>query len=200
MYLIGLTGGIASGKSAVSRLLSEWGAPIIDADVIARRIVTPHQPAWRQIVSIFGEQILCPDGTINRRQLGDIIFNDAEKRKKLNEITHPEIWNQIAAAVKRAEAAERGIVVLDIPLLLETNWNNRVDEIWVVYVDRQTQIQRLMNRDHLTWSQAEARITSQLSLEEKKQYADIVIDNSGSFESTREQVEYNWKRIHLKYS
>lgn len=199
MYQIGLTGGIASGKSSVSRLLAEWGVPIIDADAIARRVVTPGQPAWQQIVSVFGEQILQPDGTINRRLLGDIIFGDAEKRRKLDEITHPAIWDQITDEVKQAEAAGHRVVVLDIPLLLETDWHDRVDEIWVVYADRQAQIQRLTLRDQLTQQQAESRINSQLSLEEKKQHADIVIDNSGSFDSMRNQVERIWENLHQRH-
>ncbi len=199
MYQIGLTGGIASGKSSVSRLLAEWGVPVIDADAIARRIVTPGQPAWQQIVSVFGEQILQPDGTINRRLLGDIIFDDAEKRRKLEEITHPAIWDQITVEVKQAEAAGHRVVVLDIPLLLETDWHDRVDEIWVVYADRQTQLQRLTLRDQLTQQQAESRINSQLSLEEKKQHADIVIDNSGSFDLMRNQVERIWENLHQRH-
>lgn len=199
MYQIGLTGGIASGKSSVSRLLAEWGVPVIDADAIARRIVTPGQPAWQQIVSVFGEQILQPDGTINRRLLGDIIFDDTEKRRKLEEITHPAIWDQITVEVKQAEAAGHRVVVLDIPLLLETDWHDRVDEIWVVYADRQTQLQRLTLRDQLTQQQAESRINSQLSLEEKKQHADIVIDNSGSFDSMRNQVERLWENLHQRH-
>ena len=199
MYQIGLTGGIASGKSSVSRLLAEWGVPVIDADAIARRIVTPCQPAWQQIVSVFGEQILQPDGTSNRRLLGDIIFDDTEKRRKLEEITHPAIWDQITVEVKQAEAAGHRVVVLDIPLLLETDWHDRVDEIWVVYADRQTQLQRLTLRDQLTQQQAESRINSQLSLEEKKQHADIVIDNSGSFDSMRNQVERLWENLHQRH-
>lgn len=199
MYQIGLTGGIASGKSSVSRLLAEWGVPVIDADAIARRIVTPGQPAWQQIVSVFSEQILQPDGTINRRLLGDIIFDDTEKRRKLEEITHPAIWDQITVEVKQAEAAGHRVVVLDIPLLLETDWHDRVDEIWVVYADRQTQLQRLTLRDQLTQQQAESRINSQLSLEEKKQHADIVIDNSGSFDSMRNQVERIWENLHQRH-
>lgn len=195
MYQIGLTGGIASGKSTVSRLLSELGAPIVDADAIAHAVVAPGQPAWRQIIAYFGDQILCSDGSINRRKLGDIVFSDTEKRKRLEEITHPAIWRQVSAEARMAEAAGYRVVVLDVPLLLETDWNRMVDEVWVVYVDHQTQIQRLIARDSLTPQQAEMRIASQLSLEEKKQYADVVIDNSGSPESTRCQVKKLWERL-----
>jgi dephospho-CoA kinase len=196
MYQIGLTGGIASGKSTVSRLLSELGALIVDADAIAHTVVTPGQPAWRQIIDYFGDQILFPDGNINRRKLGDIVFNDPEKRKHLEAITHPAIWSQVATEVKLAEAAGYQVIVLDVPLLLETDWNRMVNEVWVVYVDRQTQINRLMVRDSLTQQQAEMRIASQLSLEEKKQRADVVIDNSGSPDSTRRQVENLWERLY----
>jgi dephospho-CoA kinase len=195
MVQIGLTGGIASGKSTVSRLLSELGARIIDADAIARAIVAPGQDAWRQIVDYFGDPILCPDGSINRRKLGDIVFSNTEKRNRLEDITHPAIWRQAAAEAKQAEAAGYRVVVLDVPLLLETGWDRKVDAVWVVYVDRQTQIQRLIARDSLTPQQAELRIASQLSLEEKRQRADAVIDNSGSPEATRRQVKTLWERL-----
>jgi dephospho-CoA kinase len=195
VYTIGLTGGIASGKSTISRLLSELGATIIDADAIARAIVVPGQPAWQQIVACFGDQILCADGSINRRKLGDIVFGDTEQRKRLEEITHPAIWRQVTSEIETAAAAGCQVAVLDVPLLLETGWDSKVDAVWVVYVNRVIQIERLMARDSLTQQQAEMRIDSQLSLEEKKKRADAVIDNSGSPDSTRLQVIRLWESL-----
>lgn len=195
MYQIGLTGGIASGKSAVSRHLSLLGAPVVDADAIAHAVVAPEQPAWRDIVAYFGSEILTAAGSINRRYLGDIVFSDAAKRQRLESITHPAIWRQVQTEVKAIADGGHRIVVLDVPLLLETGWDRMVDAVWLVYIDRQTQIQRLMARDNLTQQQAKARIASQMSLEAKKQRADAVIDNSGSPEDTQLQVEALWNSL-----
>lgn len=195
MYQIGLTGGIASGKSSVSRILAQLGAFIIDADQIAREIVVPGQAAWQEIVDHFGQNALQPDGSLNRRWLGGLVFRDEDQRKCLEAITHPAIRRKVEQQL--AVARERGfsVAVLDVPLLLETDWGKMVDEVWVVYVDRQTQLRRLILRDGLTEEEALARIASQLSLEEKRKLADLVIDNSGDPQYTRQQVEMAWNRI-----
>lgn len=188
MHIIGLTGGIASGKSTVSQLLQETGAYIIDADEIAHIIVEPGQPALQDIQETFGTGVLLPDGALDRKKLGEIIFNNPEARKNLDSITHDRIKIEIEKAIEKAAQDGYNIVVLDIPLLIEANWQYMVDVVWVVYIDRETQVNRLMERDSLTRAEALARIQSQLSLDEKKRYADIVIDNSGALSETREQV------------
>jgi dephospho-CoA kinase len=193
MHIIGLAGGIASGKSSVSRILSELGAAIIDADAIARTVVEPGKPAFRQILEHFGDAVLATDGNLNRRKLGDIVFSDPVQREQLENITHPAIWSEVTRQISDAEAAGLKVAVLDVPLLFETGWEKHVDSVWVVYVDRQTQIARLINRDYLTLGQAEQRIAAQFSLERKRQLANIVIDNSSDPENTRRQVVAAWQ-------
>jgi len=188
VHIIGLTGGIASGKSTVSKILQDLGACIIDADKIARRIVEPGQPALSEIQAAFGRGILLADGTLDRKNLGEIVFNNSTARQRLNAITHDRIKLAIGEAVEKAAAAGYNIVVLDVPLLLEVGWQHLADTVWVVYIDRETQIARLMERDGLTGTEAMARIQSQMSLDDKKVYADTVIDNSGSLAETRRQV------------
>lgn len=188
MHIIGLTGGIASGKSTVSKILQDLGACIIDADKIARQIVEPGQPALSEIQAAFGSGILLADGTLDRKILGEIVFNNPTARQRLNTITHDRIKLAINEAVEKAAAAGYNIVVLDVPLLLEVGWQHLADTVWVVYIDRETQIARVIERDGLTGTEAMARIQSQMSLDDKKAYADTVIDNSGSLAETRRQV------------
>lgn len=188
MHIIGLTGGIASGKSTVGEILKEQGAYIVDADQIARDIVGPGQPALKEIQAAFGPDVFLPNGELNRQKLGDVIFRDPAVRHKLNVITHDRIKLEIGEAIEKAAAAGYNIVVLDVPLLIEVGWQYMADTVWVVYVDRETQINRLMERNRLTCSEALDRIQSQMSLAEKKAHADVVIDNSGSLTLTRQQV------------
>lgn len=195
MYIIGLTGGIASGKSTVSTMLAELGAYIIDADEIARTIVMPNQPAWHDIVAHFGSEILLPDGTINRRVLGEKIFKDKAERICLEKITHPYIEDQIQKNIAHAKLIGTNIVVLDVPLLFETGWQRMVDEIWVVYVEREVQLTRLIARNKLTYQQAMDRIDAQMSLSEKVKKADVVIDNNLDIEHARKQVTVAWGKL-----
>lgn len=197
MKVIGLTGGIASGKSAVSSILRQLGAEVIDADVVARQVVAPGEPAWQRIIQAFGPEILKDDGNINRPLLGQIIFNDPVKRKILNEITHPEIIKSIAAEAEkyRAQNKKGQVVVIDAPLLLEVGLHKLVDEVWVIYVSPETQIERLMKRNNFTREQALARINSQMPLEEKLRFADRIINNDGSLANTRKQIEQLMKSL-----
>lgn len=197
VYTIGLTGGISSGKSTVSAMLEQLGAAIIDTDIIARKIVEPGQPAWQDIVAAFGKSCLLPDGHINRKLLGEIIFTDDHKRRILEKITHPHIQNTAIQALQAAAQQGIKIAVLDAPLLIEVGWQHMVQAVWVVYVDAETQIERLMRRDHLERSQALARIGSQMSLREKLSYATVVIDNSGNLEATQKQVFAAWQCIEV---
>lgn len=195
MYLIGLTGGIASGKSTVSRMLSELGACIIDVDKLSREVVQPGKPAYQDIIKAFGKDIVEPDGELNRRLLGQLVFNNKEARLALEKITHPRIETAAKAAVEAAEANGFDVVVLDVPLLIEVGWHTRVDAVWVVYVDEQTQLDRLMSRDKLGKTAARARMDAQLALSEKVKYADVVIDNSGALEKTQNNVAQAWRNL-----
>lgn len=200
MYLIGLTGGIASGKSTVSKMLSELGAYIVDADKLAREVARPGTPAWKDIVVRFGSGIINANGEIDRKLLGKIVFDDSLARADLEQITHPWIKAEVEAAIKRAEEADYAAAVLDVPLLIETGWHNLVQSVWVVFVDEKTQVERLMARDNLNYDSAMARINAQLSLKEKVKYADVVINNSTSIESTQNQVQEAWKELREFFS
>ncbi len=200
MPVIGLTGSIASGKSFVSRILKELGAHVIDADVIARQVVEPGTAGWRQIKKVFGDEVLKPDLTVDRKKLAGAVFQDPQKMKKINEITHPLIISKIREEISQfrtsADAADK-VLVVDAPLLIETGLHNSVDQVWVVDIPEELQVRRLMKRDRLTREQALARIRSQMPTGEKKKYADVIIDNSGDLTSTRQAVKDLWKNYHV---
>jgi dephospho-CoA kinase len=163
--MAGLTGGIATGKSTVSGMLSEAGAKIIDADKIARDVVEPGTPAYRDIVAFFGRAILLSDGTLDRKGLGDIIFNDPEKKKRLDAIVHPRVYQRTEARIAEIAAkSPDAVIILDIPLLLETGMRRNLAEVIVVYVPEDLQLQRLMARDQIDAEAALARIRSQIPL------------------------------------
>jgi dephospho-CoA kinase len=191
---IGLTGGIASGKSTVSGLLRGLGAKVIDADDISKRVTRPGAPAWRELVEAFGQDILNPDRTINRRRLGGKVFNEPAALKKLNDITHPRIVAAIKKEMDRGEKSGQ-ITVIDAPLLIESGMAAMVDQVWVVSVDHQTQINRLMARDHFNEQEAESRTRAQLPLDVKKRYADRIIDNTGNFEQTKATILDLWNEV-----
>lgn len=191
---IGLTGGIACGKSTVAEMLEKRGAIIIDADVIAREVVGPGKPALKQLVQHFGSEVLLPDGTLNRKKLGSIVFSDENKRKELNSILHPAIRAEMFSRMEHYEHAQPDkLVVVDVPLLYESGLSPMFEKVMVVYVPSEVQLERLMNRDGLNRLEAENRIRAQMPIEEKKRLADIVIDNSGSQEKTEAQIEQFWK-------
>ncbi|SHK01927.1 dephospho-CoA kinase [Desulforamulus aeronauticus] len=196
--IIGLTGVIASGKSSVAKYLQELGATVIDADQVARQVVYPDTPALKEIVASFGSGILHPDGTLDRQKLGAMIFADAAARKRLDAIIHPHIeaaLDEQVTAFKERNPSGSGLLVLEIPLLIEVGWQQKVDQVWLVTVDEEVQLKRLMERDKLTLSQAQQRIASQIPLQEKKKYSDIIIDNSYTPENTRLQVAKYWQQI-----
>ncbi len=194
MLLIGLTGSIASGKSTVSRFLRELGAPVVDADAIVHELQAPGSPLLEQIAAAFGPEIIREDGSLDRAALGGIVFRDPERRKALEAIVHPAVRQRMWAEVERLRSEGRPAVVLDIPLLFESGWDRTVDQVWVVYVDRQTQVARLMARDGLSRGEAERRIAAQMDLEAKRERADVVIDNRGTEAATRDQVRQAWQR------
>lgn len=195
---IGLTGGIASGKSTVANLLVRRGALLIDLDRIAREIVEPGQPALRAIAERFGQAVLQPDGTLDRKKLGAIVFADPAERKALEQITHPAIR---AVMKERMEMNRRThpdrLTVVDVPLLYESGLASYFEKVMVVYVPRSEQLKRLMNRDKLPLEEAQRRLAAQMDIEEKKRLADYVIDNSGSPENTERQVERFWLEMGL---
>jgi dephospho-CoA kinase len=186
VQVIGLTGGIATGKSTVSSILKNAGAVIIDADRIARDVVKKGLPAYQEIIDTFGDNVLSPDGEIDRSVLGDIIFNDPQKKQLLNRIVHPYVSKETNLQLKHIEKTRpKSIVILDIPLLIEAQMHKDLSEVIVVYVPEHTQIKRLMQRDGISEADALARVHSQIPIEEKKDLATIVIDNSGTRENTR---------------
>jgi dephospho-CoA kinase len=189
MKIVGLTGGIASGKSTVSSMLAEMGAEIIDADRIARDVVRPGRPAHRRIVEHFGKKILLPNGEIDRKALGDVIFRDAAQKEVLNAIVHPEVISAYAGEIAALQKTRPdALVVMDVPLLLEAGMCEGLSEVIVVYAPEAIQRKRLMARDGISGDDADARIGSQMPIEEKKRRATIVIDNSGALSETRRQV------------
>ncbi|WP_059054312.1 dephospho-CoA kinase [Paenibacillus senegalimassiliensis] len=191
---IGLTGGIATGKSTVSRMLAQRGAVIIDADVIAREVMEPGHPVLAAVAERFGQAILQPDGTLHRKKLGEIIFSQPEERKALEGLTHPAIRAEMKRRISECEAADpRQLVVADIPLLYESGLESLYEEIMVVYVPREVQKSRLMSRDGLTEWQAEQRLNAQMDIELKKERAHILIDNSQGLAETEQQIERFWR-------
>ncbi|WP_100373728.1 dephospho-CoA kinase [Bacillus sp. FJAT-45037] len=187
--LIGLTGGIGSGKSTVANWLREWGYPIVDADLIAKQVVEPGEEAYKQIVSHFGEGIVDESGAIYRKKLGAIIFNDEQERKALNAIVHPAVRDAMQAQKEKYLASGNKTIVFDIPLLFESDLFHLVDKVLLVYVDSQTQLERLVQRDKAGIEDAKARIASQKPLHEKKERAEAIINNSGSLADSKQQLQ-----------
>ncbi|XP_007908382.1 dephospho-CoA kinase domain-containing protein [Callorhinchus milii] len=189
MFLVGLTGGISSGKSSVAAVFRELGCPVIDADQIAREVVQLNSRSYRLIVRYFGKEILLENGEINREMLGSIIFSDNEKRGLLNSITHPEIHKAMLKQIFKHFIQGYRYVILDVPLLFEANKLTKfMKHTIVVYCDPQTQLSRLMKRNKLTQTEAEQRISAQMPLEQKRRLANHVIDNSGESSSTYRQA------------
>ena len=194
--LLAVTGGIASGKSTVSNMLEERGAPIVDFDVIARKVVEPGTSALKDIVEYFGKQVLNEDGSLDRKRLSKIVFGDLEKRKKLESFTHPRIHEAWVGEVNRiAEKDPDAIIQVAVPLLIELNMQYMFHKVLVVYVPREKQIERLMKRDGITEKEAEDILNAQLPIDEKLGYADFVIYNDGTIEETRKQVDDLWETL-----
>lgn len=197
MFIIGLTGGIATGKSTVLNVFKDLGCQVVDADQIAREVVEPYKAAWKAIVSNFGRDILLPSDEIDREKLGKIVFGDEAKRKILNQCTHPAIFKSIFWKLVKYFISGHKFVILDLPLLYESGVGLYLAKyVIVVYSDPTSQLTRLMKRNNFTRHDAETRINSQMSLEEKCKRASYIIDNSSSRERTEEQV----KRLHDKFS
>jgi dephospho-CoA kinase len=194
--LLGVTGGIATGKSTVVRLLAEKGAPVIDFDLLARKVVEPDRPAWKDIVAFFGEQVLREDRTLDRGKLSDLVFRDLEKRKKLESFTHPRIQAEFISELQAIVVRDpEAIIQVDVPLLIEQNLQYLFHRILVVYVPREVQIDRLMEREGIGREEALVRLQAQLPIDEKVGYADFVIRNEGTLEETQRQVNELWEKL-----
>lgn len=196
MILAGLTGGIASGKSVVSRQFKKLGAFLIDADELAREAVAPDRPAWRDVVNAFGSDILNPDRTVNRKKLADIVFRDEAKRKRLNAIVHPAVFAEQERLTNQIAARDPGAVVIyDAALLIETGAFRRMDKVVVVTADSETQIERIISRDGLSREDAERRVASQAPNSEKIGHADYILDGSRPIEQVEREVGRIYKEL-----
>ena len=184
-----LTGGIATGKSTVAKMLAEKGCHIVDTDLIAREVVEPGTPGLAEIGEKFGTGLLNPDGTLNREAMRELIIRDAGKRDLLNGITHPRINERVLEQIRDHSAKDRMPIIIDVPLLFEAGWNKIFSTVILVYVPVAVQVERLMARDRLTREMAEKTLTFQMGIEEKKKLATYVIGNSGSLEETARQVD-----------
>jgi dephospho-CoA kinase len=196
MLKVGLTGGIAIGKSFVAKVLAEQGCRVFDADQIAREVVKPGAEGYKKVIAEFGKGILAPDGTIDRVRLGQIVFANESKRKRLNAILHPIIIAEQDWLLAEVEAEDHdAIAVVDAPLMIESGSYKRFEKIIVVYCDRETQLERLMRRNKFTREEAEARLAAQMPTEEKRKYADFEIDTTGDFDQTRKKVIEVYKKL-----
>ncbi len=189
--IIGLTGGIASGKSTVSNILKGLGAHIIDADRIARDVVAPGSDALAEIVAFFGEGVISSDGSLKRGELSRIVFNDPDALRTLNGITHPRIIEAIHTRIQKESMCE-DILILDAALLIELKLGSLVDETWLICVQPETQIERLLRRENMSRADAEKIISVQLPLDEKMKVADVCIDNNGSMEDLQNRIKKLW--------
>lgn len=192
--LLGVTGGIATGKTTVVRMLEELGAPVIFFDLLAREVVEPGEPAWKDIVGYFGEEILLKDGSLDREKLAGIVFQDVEKRKILESFTHPRISEASERQVKKiVDKNPNAIVQLEIPLLIEQNRQDMVHKVLVVYIPREKQIERLIERDGMSREGVVKKLGAQLPIDDKLGRADFVINNEKTLEKTKKQVEDLWQ-------
>lgn len=193
--VIGLTGGIGSGKSTVSQLLAELGAIIIDADKVGHQAFLPNTPAWHDVTAAFGQQIITPSGEIDRQKLGQIVFNDPESLSRLNQIMHPRMYDMMQEKIKEYRKQEAAVVVVEAAILIEANWQSLVDQIWVTVTPESTVIKRLKEQRGLDEEQTLARIRSQLPIDERRRHADVIIDNNGDLDQVREKVKELWQKL-----
>jgi dephospho-CoA kinase len=196
MLKVGLTGGIGVGKSYVCKIFTELGCYVFDADQVARDVVNPGKLGYEKVVAEFGQEILASDGTIDRARLGQIVFNDKAKREKLNELLHPIIIEEQNKLMIEVLAKDpQAIVIMDAALMIESGSYKRFDKLIVVFCDQETQIERVMKRNNFSHDQAQARINTQMSTEEKRRYADIEIDTSGGYEKTDKRVQEVYEEL-----
>jgi len=194
MKVIGLTGGIGSGKSTVSRFLTEMGAVIIDADKVGHELLSPNTDAGREVIAAFGKQVISPAGEIDRQKLGKMVFGNAGLLAQLNQIMHPRMYEIVRAQLEKYRQQGAKVVVIDAPLLLETNWASLADEVWVTIVSQSIVVQRLKDRMGLSEEESLARLRSQMSNEERIKHADKIIDTDCSLDELKVRVEEMWHK------
>ncbi len=197
MKVIGLTGGIGSGKSTVSQFLAELGAVILDADRVGHEALKPDTDVWREVVAVFGRQVLTPGGNIDRARLGEIVFGKPESLSRLNQIMHPRMFDMVKAQLEGYRRQGVDVVVLEAPLLIEAGWTSLVDEVWVTVASESTVLRRLKERIGLSQSESLARIRSQLSSEERTKHADVIINNDGDLDELKTRVGELWRGLQV---
>ncbi len=197
MKVIGLTGGIGSGKSTVSQFLTELGAVILNTDEVGHEAFKPDTELWRQVVAAFGRQIVTPDGNIDRKKLGNIVFGNAESLSRLNQIMHPRMYALVKAQLEEYRQQKTRVVVLEAPLLLEAGWTPLVDEVWVTTASESTVFKRLEERGGMSQAESLTRIRSQLPSAERVRHADVVINTDCNLDELRSGVKELWQRLKL---
>ncbi len=195
MKIIGLTGGIGSGKSTASQFLAELGATIIDADKIGHETFKPETEAWREVVAAFGQQIVAANGTIDRKKLGTIVFSNPEARARLNQIMHPRIYEVVRAQLAEYQRQGVSVVVLEAPLLVEAGWTSLVDEVWVTTAAEDTVLKRLRERTGLSEAESRARIRAQLPAGKRIREADVVIDTDCNLDELKAKIGELWRGL-----
>ncbi len=194
--LLGVTGGIATGKTTVAKMLEEMGAATIDFDLLSREVVAPGRPAWQEIVAYFGREALREDETLDRKKVSEIVFHHPGKRKKLEEITHPRIFEQYVRKVSEYLSADpRAIIQGVIPLLIEARLQKFFHKILLVYTPDKIQVERLTQRDRISSEMARSILQAQMPIEEKKRYADYIVDNSGPVDQIKDQLVKIWAEL-----
>ncbi|MBA7486508.1 Dephospho-CoA kinase [subsurface metagenome] len=197
MKVIGLTGGIGSGKSTVSQFLAELGAVILNADEVGHKAFRPNTEGWREVIAAFGRQIVTPDGNIDRKKLGEIVFSNPESLSRLNQIMHPRMYNMVKAQLEEYRQQGTRVVVLEAPLLLEAGWTSLVDEVWVTTSPEATVLKRLEERTGLSQAESLIRIRSQLPSTEQIKHADVVINTECDLDELKSKVKELWQRLEL---
>jgi dephospho-CoA kinase len=195
MYVIGLTGGIGSGKSTVAQMLEQKGAALLSADAVGHEVYLPGQPAWQEVVDAFGRQVVAEDGTIDRKKLGAIAFGDPEQLRRLNAITHRRMKEMMRAKLEEERARGAEIAVLEAALLFDAGWDDLTDEVWVTLVPSEVAAERTAERSGLSVEEALSRIKAQMSNEERVARSQVIIDTDCPLERTRQQVDEEWRRL-----
>lgn len=198
MKIIGLTGGIASGKSTVTKYLRQQGYTVVDCDKIAWELAEPDCSIWQVYFARYGSKVINPDRSLNRQAVADIVFRDKKELDAINSLVHPLIKDEMMSQVKAAVDEGENVIFLDVPLLFEASYDKLVDEKWLVYVSRDTQLRRLMSRNDFNHDEAVRRIDSQMSLEEKKKLSDVIINNNADRKRLRRQLDEKLEHLRIE--
>lgn len=193
MQVIGLTGGIGTGKSEVSRILGTMGAVVISADLLGHEAYKPYSRTWQKVVNAFGKQVIGPTGHVDRKRIAATIFSDPKARAKLNSIVHPQIAKIATERIEELRRQGVDIIVLEAAILIEAGWDSLVDEVWVTHATEQVVVERLKKRDNLSEKEIGGRINAQLAYAERAKHGDVIIDNTGSFEDLHSRIAELWK-------